>query len=155
MSDPFSFAPAPVGDPQLERSSRAWAMFAHLSVLANFAFPFGGLLAALAIYTLRGADDAAARENQRCALNLEITLAIAEIVAIVAFVALEFSYFTEGSIARIFDRTPWQIVGCVASIALVGLAVLASTLPVLFAARTAWLGGTFRYPYAYPFLRGG
>ena len=102
-------------------------MLAHLACLANFFFPFAGVIGALVVYTLRRSDPSFVRENARNALNEQITLAIFNTIVIVC------AYF-----------------GCFLILMLANVTV---AIISCFAARTAYLGRVFRYPFAIPFVR--
>jgi uncharacterized Tic20 family protein len=141
----------------VESQARQWAMIAHLSFFANLWIPFGGVIAATLIYTLRKDEEAVARENQRNALNFEITMTIFNVLGLVVYVGLFFTMFAgvalhakQSALGPVF---PWQFSAIFAFIAIFLSISLAAAITAGFAARAAWLGRVFRYPVAIPFVR--
>jgi uncharacterized Tic20 family protein len=133
-------------------------MVAHLSALANFTFPLGGLVLTILIYAARQHDTAPVRENARNALNMQITLALFNAVVIVVAVCLFVALFATVALASGHQRAavqplPWEFLaymGCFLLL-LAGNGIVA--IMGCFGARAAYLGGVFRYPIAIQFVR--
>lgn len=135
-------------------------MVAQLAYFANFSIPFGGLIATALIYALRKDTVPVARENERNALNFEITLAILNGVLLGAYLIAFFSIFASvfalnhaGRHAAHSGPPPW---GMAVPFGFVGLYFLISAACAVlscFAARAAWLGQPVRYPLAITFVR--
>lgn len=70
---------------------RQWAMFAHLSALIGFIIPFGSLIAPLVIWQIKKDTMPFVAEQGKEALNFNITVAIAGVLAwILCFVLVGF-----------------------------------------------------------------
>ena len=69
------------------KESRQMAMFAHLSALVGFLIPFGNLIAPLIIWQMKK-DDPFVDAQGKEAVNFQITVSIAGIVAAVLTVVL-------------------------------------------------------------------
>jgi len=135
-------------------------MIAQLAFFVNLYFPFGGLVATVLIYALRKDAVPVARENERNALNFEITLAILNAVLIVAYLVTFFSVFVSaaamshaGKYTAHSGQAPWSIAGPLGILILYFLIGIGCAVLACFAARAAWLGRPFRYPLTIPFVR--
>lgn len=83
-SDP---APSTSGTPSAEE--RNWGLFAHLSALLGLVVPFGNILGPLVIWLVKRDRSAWVADQAKEALNFNITLTIAFLVALVlAFVLI-------------------------------------------------------------------
>jgi len=135
-------------------------MVAQLAFFANLSIPLGGLVATALIYALRKDTVPVARENERKALNFEITVAILYGVLLVAYLITFFSVFVSvaalshaGKHASHSGPPP---PGFAALFGFVGLFFLIGIVCAVFScvnARAAWLGRPVRYPLAIPFVR--
>ena len=137
--------------------SRTWAMLANLAALSNFFFPFSGLIVAIVVYAAREHDLPFVRENARNAINAEITIWILNAVFIVVYVVSFASLFASGFGQQRHigapQGLPAQFVFMFAIIfVLLGVNVLFAIVSAV-AARKAYLGGVFRYPFAIPLVR--
>jgi uncharacterized Tic20 family protein len=133
-------------------------MLAHLACLANFFFPFAGVIGALVVYTLRRSDPSFVRENARNALNEQITLAIFNTIVIVCAIGVLTSLMFTAAIAQHHRGQPsavfpWQLLAYFGCFLILMLANVTVAIISCFAARTAYLGRVFRYPFAIPFVR--
>lgn len=100
-----------------------WGMFAHLSALIGFVIPFGSLIAPLVIWQTKGKETEFVATEAKEALNFQITMAIAFLIAgLLMFVLIGFL--------------------------LIGLLAIADLVLVLVAAITASKGQPYRYPFA-------
>lgn len=79
MSDAFAPPPAPAGDVSAEQ--RQWGLFAHLSALVGFIVPLGNILGPLIIWQVKKDEMPFVADQAKEALNFNITMAIAAIVA--------------------------------------------------------------------------
>lgn len=79
MSDAFSPPPAPGGD--VSADQRQWGLFAHLSVLAGLLIPLGSILGPLIIWQVKKEEMPFAADQAKEALNFNITVAIAALIA--------------------------------------------------------------------------
>lgn len=65
------------------KDERLWGALAHLSGFCFLALPFfGGVLAALAIWLVKGRGSAYVEQQAREALNFQITVALATVIGI-------------------------------------------------------------------------
>ncbi|EKF72781.1 hypothetical protein A11A3_17010 [Alcanivorax hongdengensis A-11-3] len=78
MTDPQTPAPVP-GAP--DKEERNLAMAAHLLALAGLVVPFGSILGPLILWLIKKDDSAFVAEQGREALNFNITITLASIVA--------------------------------------------------------------------------
>jgi len=60
---------------------RTWPVLTHLSGLLGFAIPFANILAPLAIWLTKGKSDREVEAHAREALNFQITVTIAGLIA--------------------------------------------------------------------------
>lgn len=67
--------------------ARQWAMFSHLSALCGFLIPFGNLIGPLIIWQLKK-DDPFVDSQGKEAVNFQITVSIAGVIAAVLMVVL-------------------------------------------------------------------
>jgi uncharacterized Tic20 family protein len=135
--------------------ARQLAMIAHLLGLANLAFAFAGFIGVLIVYVT--AKDDFVRANARHALNMQITLAI---YSAILFGAYAFEFFTRLFLPAFYHTQPHRYSPDFASIAIIFaimgmllIGVLVTAILNGIGARQAYLGRTFRYPIAIPFLR--
>ena len=135
-------------------------MVAQLAFFANFSMPFGGLIATALIYALRKETEPVARENERNALNFEITFAIVNAVLLVAYVIAFFSVFASvaalshaGTHVTHSGPPLWGIAVPFGFVGLLFLIGLGGAVVSSIAARAAWLGRPVRNPLAIPFVR--
>lgn len=137
---------------------RAWAVGAHLAGLSIFLnVPFGGLIATIVIYSLRHNDGAYIRENARSALNMQITLAIFDLVCFVAFfffwLWMVFGFATASAHHGQVQAPPPQLFAAFFAIGfalLVNLAVIVNNIVAAVAASNGKIG---RYVASIEFVR--
>ena len=89
MSDIDEGMPGPAGggdEPSMDE--RTWALFAHLSALAGFVFPFGNLLGPLIVWQVKKNEMPFVDEQGKEALNFQITVTLAAIVCFVLMVVV-------------------------------------------------------------------
>jgi uncharacterized protein len=79
MSDAFSPPPAPGGEVSAEQ--RQWGLFAHLSALSGLLIPLGSILGPLIIWQVKKDEMPFATDQAKEALNFNITVTIAAVVA--------------------------------------------------------------------------
>jgi uncharacterized Tic20 family protein len=132
-------------------------MIAHLAAVANFVFPFAGLIGAILVYTARRHDLPIVRDNARNAINMQITLAILNVIlifaALVCFGWLFASIPARGHQRGASQPLPWPMFayfGCFLALLVANLTV---AIMASFGARVAYLGRVFRYPIAISFVR--
>jgi uncharacterized Tic20 family protein len=107
----------------LSKDDTNWGMFAHLSALLGFLFPFGNVVGPLVIWLTKGKESEHVANEAREALNFQITVAIAALVCFVLiFVAI--------------------------GVLLMALLAVADLVLVIVAAVTASKGQPYRYPFA-------
>ncbi|MEP6672369.1 MAG: DUF4870 domain-containing protein [Chthoniobacter sp.] len=64
-----------------DKEARTWAMFAHLSTFAGHLVPFGNIVGPLIIWCLKKDEQPFVNDQGKEALNFQITMTIALIVA--------------------------------------------------------------------------
>jgi uncharacterized Tic20 family protein len=72
---------SPAGGNEPGSEERQWGMFAHLSALAGFVIPFGTIIGPLIIWQMKKYDMPFVAEQGVEALNFQITVAIAFVIA--------------------------------------------------------------------------
>jgi uncharacterized protein len=100
-----------------------WGMFAHLSALIGFIVPFGSIVGPLLIWQIKGKEMAFVATEAKEALNFQITMAIAFLVA-------------------------WLLVFVVVGFLLIGVLAVIDLILVIVAALSASKGQPYRYPVA-------
>jgi uncharacterized Tic20 family protein len=100
-----------------------WGMFAHLSALVGFVVPFGSIVGPLLIWQTKGKEMAFVATEAKEALNFQITMAIAFLVA-------------------------WLLVFVLVGFLLMGLLAIIDLILVIVAALSASKGQPYRYPFA-------
>jgi uncharacterized protein len=73
---------------ELSADEKNMAMLGHLSALSGIIIPFGNIVAPLVIWQIKKADMPFAAEQAKEALNFNITLTIAGIIAAVLMIVL-------------------------------------------------------------------
>lgn len=73
--------PAPVETSAEERDANMWAMFLHLSLLAGFVVPFGGLIAPIIIWQVKKKDIPSIDEHGKVVVNWLISAIIYAVVS--------------------------------------------------------------------------
>lgn len=114
------------GPPSVEQ--RQWAMFAHLAALTGFLIPFGNLIGPLIIWQLKKHEMPFVDDQGKEALNFQITVTIAVIVAFLLMVVL---------------------IGFLL-LPIIGIAALVLTI---IGGINANNGQTYRYPFALRLIR--
>jgi uncharacterized Tic20 family protein len=91
MSDlpPPYIAPQPPLTPAPNESTiRSWNMWCHLSALAGLLVPFGNVLGPLVVWLMKKGELPSVDAHGKAALNFQLTVLIATIVAGVVMIAL-------------------------------------------------------------------
>jgi uncharacterized protein len=78
MSTPESAAAPPGNLPS--HDERTWGMMAHLSALATFIIPFGGIIGPLVVWLMKRDQSAFVADQGKEALNFNITMLILGII---------------------------------------------------------------------------
>lgn len=86
--EPPPSAPEPEISGRPGAEQRQWAMFAHLSALLGFVFPFGSLIGPLVIWLIKKDTMPFVDDQAKEALNFQITVALAIIVCFVLMLVL-------------------------------------------------------------------
>jgi len=113
-------SPFPAGG-MPDADARLWAMFAHLAALAGYIIPFGNLIGPFVIWQIKKDAMPFVDEQGKEALNFQITVTLAVVVATILVVVL---------------------VGFL----LIPLVALAALVFVIIAAVKANAGESYRYP---------
>ena len=66
----------------LSETERNWAMFCHLSALAGFFFPFGGIIGPLVCWLSRKDESTWVNENGKASMNFQISMLLYIVLAI-------------------------------------------------------------------------
>jgi|SRR5450759_1940651 uncharacterized Tic20 family protein len=66
----------------LSETERNWAMLCHLSALAGFFFPFGGIIGPLICWLSRRDESFWVNENGRTSLNFQLSMLLYIVLAI-------------------------------------------------------------------------
>lgn len=126
MSDAFAPPPAPAGDVSAEQ--RQWGLFAHLSSLVGLIIPLGNILGPLIIWQVKKDEMPFAADQAKEALNFNITMAIAGIVA-------------------------WLLIFVLIGLLLLPLIGIAWIVLTILAAIKANGGEAYRYPFALRLIK--
>ncbi len=90
MSDTFSPPPAPSAE-GISAEERQWGMFAHLATLIGLVIPLGSILGPLVVWLIKKDTMPFVDDQGKEAVNFQITIAIAGIVAgLLIFVLIGF-----------------------------------------------------------------
>lgn len=115
-------AAAPAAPTALSKEERNWAMLAHLSGLLAFATLIGGILGPLVMWLIRKDDMTFAADQAKEALNFQVTVFLAGLVAgVLCLILIGF--------------------------ALLAILVIADLVLVIIAAVKASEGVAYRYPF--------
>jgi len=87
VSPPPPQPPAASGN---ESQTRTWNMLCHLSALAGYIIPFGNVLGPLLIWQIKKNEFPSVEEHGKAALNFQLTVLIALVVAGAAAILLSF-----------------------------------------------------------------
>jgi len=92
MSVPPDFvAPPPAASAVTSAQERQWAMFSHLAAFFGFVVPFGSILGSLVIWLIKKDTMPFVNDQGKEALNFNITVAIAALVAwVLVFILIGF-----------------------------------------------------------------
>lgn len=83
--------PPPVSSPGApENQVRTWNMLCHLSALAGLIIPFGNIVGPILVWQIKKREFPSVDIHGKSALNFQITVIIAAVVAIVASIVLSF-----------------------------------------------------------------
>lgn len=126
MSDAFSPPPSPGGEVSAEQ--RQWGLFAHLSALVGLIIPLGNILGPLIIWQVKKEEMPFAADQAKEALNFNITMAIAGVVA-------------------------WLLIFVLIGILLLPLIGIAWIVLTILAAIKANGGESYRYPFALRLIK--
>ena len=126
MPDAFSPPPSPGGEVSAEQ--RQWGLFAHLSSLVGLIIPLGNILGPLIIWQVKKDEMPFAADQAKEALNFNITMAIAGVVA-------------------------WLLVFVLIGFLLLPLIGIAWIVLTILAAIKANGGEAYRYPFALRLIK--
>lgn len=79
---------SPAGAP--ESQARTWNMLCHLSALAGLIIPFGNILGPILVWQIKKNEFPSVDIHGKSALNFQITVTIAALVAIIVSILLSF-----------------------------------------------------------------
>jgi uncharacterized protein len=113
---------------QLSTDTTNWGMFAHLSALIGFIIPFGNVIGPLVIWLTKGKEIEFVATEAKEALNFQITMLLAFIVA-------------------------WVLVFILIGFLLMALLAIADLILVIMAAISASKGQPYRYPFALRLIK--
>ena len=71
-----------------DKEANQWALFLHLSQLANFLIPFAGLVAAIVIWQIKKDEMPSLDDHGRVVVNWQISLAIYGFVSLILTIVL-------------------------------------------------------------------
>ncbi len=115
-------APSPATAATISKEERNWAMLAHLSGLLAFATLIGGVLGPLVMWMIRKDDMNFAADQAKEALNFQITVFVAGLIAgVMCLILIGF--------------------------ALLGILVIVDLILMIIAAVKASEGVNYRYPF--------
>ena len=77
-SEPLSFS----------KDERMWAMFAHISAVAGFVFPFGNIIGPLLIWILKKEEFPFVNDQGKESLNFQISITIYVLISIILIFVL-------------------------------------------------------------------
>ena len=117
-----------MADQQLTTETTNWGVFAHLSALVGFIIPFGSIIGPLVILLTKGKEIEFVGTEAREALNFQITVLLAFIVA-------------------------WVLVFVLVGFLLMALLAVADLVLVILAAVSASKGQPYRYPFALRLIK--
>ena len=118
--------PPPSSSPSAEE--RQWALFAHLSALIGYIIPFGSIIGPLVIWQIKKNEMPFVDDQGKEALNFQITIAILAIISILLILIL------------------------IGFLMLWALAII-DLIFIIIAALAANNGQTYRYPFAFRFIK--
>lgn len=116
----------PSGSPSADE--KQWAMFAHLSALIGYIIPFGSIIGPLLIWQIKKNEMPFVDDQGKEALNFQITVAI---LAIICFILI------------------FILIG----ILLLWVLAIVDLVFIILAAIAANNGTTYRYPFAFRFIK--
>jgi uncharacterized Tic20 family protein len=112
----------------LSETERNWAMFCHLSALAGFFFPFGGILGPLICWQSRKDESTWVNENGKASLNFQLSILLYYVLCVpLCFIIIGFPILF--------------ILGTVKIVCVIIASIRASK------------GEEFKYPMAIPFIQ--
>ena len=80
--------PSDFAAPETDPNARTWGMIAHLSAIAGFVIPFGNIIGPLIVYLIKKDQMPFVAEQAKEALNFNITVFLAVIVAAILTIVL-------------------------------------------------------------------
>ena len=127
--------PAAPPPPNPESQRRTWNMLCHLSALAGFiGVPFGNVLGPLLVWQIKKNEIPSVEAHGKAALNFQLTILIAGLVAFAAFFVG--SFFCVG----------WLLLPVLILIGLAGL-----IFPIIAGVK-ANNGEDYKYPFSFTFV---
>jgi uncharacterized Tic20 family protein len=112
----------------LSETERNWAMFCHLSALASFFFPFGGILGPLICWLSRRDESDWVNLNGKASLNFQLSMLLYIVLAIpLCFIIIGFP--------------------------IIMLLITLKIICLVIASIKASKGEFFRYPILIPFIQ--
>jgi len=113
---------------QVSATETNWGVLAHLSALLGLVIPFAAILGPLVVWLTKGKEMAFVEVEAREALNFQITMALAFLVACVLM---------------------WVLIGFL----LIGLLAVFDVILVVLAAVSASKGQPYRYPFSLRLIK--
>jgi uncharacterized Tic20 family protein len=135
---------------------RNWAMAAHLSALVAVAgMPFGHVLGPLVVYLVKGHESDFVASHAKASLNYQITISILGFVAIILAIAGWFWFVFNAAVDQLpHHLRAYPILLCwLALVAAIVLILLLSIVFIIMGTMAASNGQTYKYPFAFTFLR--
>lgn len=112
----------------LSETERNWSMLCHLSALAGFFFPFGGIIGPLICWLTRRDESAWVNINGRNSLNFQLSILLyIVLISPLCFILIGFP--------------------------LIGMLITLKVICVIIASVKAPKGELFKYPLMIPFLQ--
>jgi len=121
-------APVSYGAGMSEKDARLWGMLCHLSALAMFIIPFGGVLGPLVVWLIKKQDSEFVDDQGKESLNFQITMVMIHVVCVILL---------------------FVVIGLI----LLPIAVLLDLIFIIIAAVKANGGERYRYPFAIRLIK--
>ncbi len=112
----------------LTESERNWAMFCHLSALAGFFFPFGGIIGPLVCWLSKRDESVWVYTNGRDSLNFQLSMLLYIVLAI-------------------------PLIFIIIGIPIVAFLGTLKVICIIIASVRASKGESFKYPLVIPFIQ--
>ena len=112
----------------LSETERNWAMFCHLSALAGFFFPFGGIIGPLICWLSRKDESTWVNENGKASMNFQLSMLLYLVLAI-------------------------PLIFIIIGIPIIMIIGTLKIVCIIIASVKASKGEEFKYPLAIPFIQ--